>query len=260
MSDGSSDTFPRLLLQHAAVRPQHPAIREKDLGIWQTWSWSQVAAEVQALACGLAELVPPRRQPCHHRRQPSAPLLGHDRGAMPRRGSGAHVPGCRGAGTGVCAAGRRHQVRHCRRSGTGGQADRMPRAIPRARTNSVRRSAWVAALQAALPAQPGRSAGVGAQPHAQQPDFIGREIAEGNPATWRSCSTPRHHRKAERRLHHPCGADQRGSRRLRLRPADADDEILSYLPMAWVGDNLFPTPSRCLPASPSTARSRARRS
>ena len=53
---GSVDTFPLLLLQHAAVRPEHPAIREKDLGIWQTWNWSQVSAEVRALAGGLAEL------------------------------------------------------------------------------------------------------------------------------------------------------------------------------------------------------------
>lgn len=49
-----ADTFPKLLLQHAAARPDHPSFREKDLGIWQTWNWSQVAAEVRALACGLA--------------------------------------------------------------------------------------------------------------------------------------------------------------------------------------------------------------
>ncbi|HEY4370743.1 MAG TPA: AMP-binding protein [Burkholderiales bacterium] len=49
-----ADTFPQLLLHHAAVRGERPAIREKDLGIWQTWTWSQVAAEVRALACGLA--------------------------------------------------------------------------------------------------------------------------------------------------------------------------------------------------------------
>ncbi len=48
------DTFPRLLLHHARVRPEHPATREKDLGIWQTWNWRQVADEVRALACGLA--------------------------------------------------------------------------------------------------------------------------------------------------------------------------------------------------------------
>ncbi|MBP8294676.1 MAG: AMP-binding protein [Burkholderiales bacterium] len=49
-----ADTFPRLLLQHAAVRGNRPAVREKDLGIWQTWTWSEEATEVRAMACGLA--------------------------------------------------------------------------------------------------------------------------------------------------------------------------------------------------------------
>src|SRR6266496_1106900 len=48
------DTFPRLLLQNARVRGARPAIREKDLGIWQSWTWADVAREVRALACGLA--------------------------------------------------------------------------------------------------------------------------------------------------------------------------------------------------------------
>ena len=52
--DERQDTFPRLLLQHARTRPNHPATREKDLGIWQTWTWREVADEVRALACGLA--------------------------------------------------------------------------------------------------------------------------------------------------------------------------------------------------------------
>ena len=51
---GKADTFPRLMLEHARVRPDHPATREKDLGIWQTSSWREVAEEVRALACGLA--------------------------------------------------------------------------------------------------------------------------------------------------------------------------------------------------------------
>ena len=49
-------TFPQRLLQHGQVRPNKPAFREKHLGIWQTWSWSQVNGEVRALACGLAAL------------------------------------------------------------------------------------------------------------------------------------------------------------------------------------------------------------
>jgi len=50
------DTFPKLLLNHAKVRGNKTAIREKDLGIWQSWTWSQVTEEVRALACGLAAL------------------------------------------------------------------------------------------------------------------------------------------------------------------------------------------------------------
>ncbi len=49
-------TFPRLLFHHARVRPQAPAMREKDLGIWQTWTWADVAERVRSLACGLAAL------------------------------------------------------------------------------------------------------------------------------------------------------------------------------------------------------------
>lgn len=54
--DDALDTFPRLLMHHARARGKRPAMREKDLGIWQTWTWSQVADEVCALASGLAEL------------------------------------------------------------------------------------------------------------------------------------------------------------------------------------------------------------
>lgn len=50
------DTFPRLLMHHAQVRPARPAMREKDYGIWQTYSWGQVAENVRAIACGLATL------------------------------------------------------------------------------------------------------------------------------------------------------------------------------------------------------------
>jgi len=50
-----TSTFPRLLLDHAARRPSAPALREKDFGIWQTLTWSELAALVRALACGLAE-------------------------------------------------------------------------------------------------------------------------------------------------------------------------------------------------------------
>jgi long-chain acyl-CoA synthetase len=50
----STETFPKLLLEHARVRADKVSIREKDLGIWQSWTWKQAADEVRWLACGLA--------------------------------------------------------------------------------------------------------------------------------------------------------------------------------------------------------------
>ena len=48
-------TFPRLMLDHAKARPQAPALREKEYGIWQTTTWRELADEVAALAGGMAE-------------------------------------------------------------------------------------------------------------------------------------------------------------------------------------------------------------
>jgi long-chain acyl-CoA synthetase len=49
-------TFPHLLLEHAAERPDAAALREKEYGIWQTWTWRDVAVDVRQMACGLAAL------------------------------------------------------------------------------------------------------------------------------------------------------------------------------------------------------------
>ncbi len=51
-----SETFAALLVEHARVRGDRPALREKHLGIWQALTWQQVYARVQKLACGLAAL------------------------------------------------------------------------------------------------------------------------------------------------------------------------------------------------------------
>ncbi|GAB4215948.1 MAG: AMP-binding protein [Rhodoferax sp.] len=48
-------TFPQLLLHHAAQRPGDTAMREKEYGIWQALSWADMAALVEHLACGLHE-------------------------------------------------------------------------------------------------------------------------------------------------------------------------------------------------------------
>src|SRR5262245_1052398 len=54
--DGALDTVPKLLLHNAAVHARRPAIRHKDFGIWQTWTWAQLLDEVRALSIGLRKL------------------------------------------------------------------------------------------------------------------------------------------------------------------------------------------------------------
>jgi long-chain acyl-CoA synthetase len=53
---GSLNTFPKLLRRNAARFGRHAAIRHKDLGIWQTWTWSEVLDIVRAYAAGLQRL------------------------------------------------------------------------------------------------------------------------------------------------------------------------------------------------------------
>ena len=55
-SPAALDTIPKLLLDHAARRGARPAMREKDLGIWQSWSWAEAAREIRDFAHGLAAL------------------------------------------------------------------------------------------------------------------------------------------------------------------------------------------------------------
>jgi long-chain acyl-CoA synthetase len=50
------DTIPKILLRNARELGDKPAYREKDLGIWQTWTWSETLDEVRAFSIGLAKL------------------------------------------------------------------------------------------------------------------------------------------------------------------------------------------------------------
>jgi long-chain acyl-CoA synthetase len=53
---GPFDTFPKLLLRNGAQFGTRPAFRHKSLGVWQTWTWAQVAEIVRAYAAGLHRL------------------------------------------------------------------------------------------------------------------------------------------------------------------------------------------------------------
>ena len=47
------DTVPRLLAFNAEHYADKPAYREKEFGIWQSWSWAEAKNEINKLATGL---------------------------------------------------------------------------------------------------------------------------------------------------------------------------------------------------------------
>lgn len=51
-----ADTFPKLLVRNAVEFAARPAMRHKDLGIWQSWSWSETLDIIRAYAVGLSRL------------------------------------------------------------------------------------------------------------------------------------------------------------------------------------------------------------
>jgi len=241
MSERSLDTFPRLLLQHAAVRPEHPAIREKDLGIWQTWNWNRVAEEVRALACGLAEL--------GFRRGDSLAIIGDNRPRLYWAMTAAQCLGgipvpmyqdavaqeleyvLQDAGIRFVIAEDQEQVDkliECRARSPGLEHILYddPRGLRHYDQPFIRSVDAVQEL--------GRSR------IAKQPAFIGAEIELGKAGdvaimlyTSGTTGKPKGvcitHSALINAARGGCGFDR----------LTADDEILSYLPMAWVGDNLF---------------------
>jgi long-chain acyl-CoA synthetase len=50
------DTFPKLIARNARIRPDRTAFRHKDLGIWQSWTWGEVHQTVRAMAIGMHRL------------------------------------------------------------------------------------------------------------------------------------------------------------------------------------------------------------
>ncbi|MFU1478153.1 AMP-binding protein [Roseovarius sp. C7] len=53
---GGLASFPALLTRNARDHAQRPAYREKEFGIWQSWSWAEAAQEIEALALGFLDL------------------------------------------------------------------------------------------------------------------------------------------------------------------------------------------------------------
>jgi long-chain acyl-CoA synthetase len=233
------DTFPRLLLEHARVRGNHPATREKDLGIWQTWTWSQVAADVRALACGLAAqgfqrgmhlAVIGDNRPRLYWSMLAAQALGGVPVPMYQDAPAAEfVYVLTDAETAYAVVEDQEQV------------DKMLESLPQVPTlkhiyyddpRGMRNYEAVTSFDRLLE--------IGREYDRTHPDFYDGEVAKGRPddvsvmlytsgTTGKPKGVRQTHRAFISAADGGCAFDALGP----------DDSILSYLPMAWVGDHLF---------------------
>jgi long-chain acyl-CoA synthetase len=232
-------TFPRLLLQHAAARGDRPATREKDLGIWQTWTWSQVAADVRALACGLAAQ--------GFRRGMHLAIIGDNRPRLywsmlaAQALGGVPVPMYQDAPAAefvyvLTDAEIAYAVVEDQE-----QVDKMQEALPQVPTlkhiyyddpRGLRNYEGVTSFERLLE--------IGREFDRAHPGFFDAEVAAGRPddvsvMLYTSGTTGKP--KGVRQTHRAFIAAADGARAFDgLGP---DDSTLSYLPMAWVGDHLF---------------------
>ncbi len=241
MAEQALDTFPRLLLHHAAVRPHRPAIREKDLGIWQTWTWAQVLEAVRRIACGLAAQ--------GFRRGDHLAVIGANRPRLywsmmaAQALGGVPVPLYEDAIASetqfvIDDAGARFAVAEDQE-----QVDKLLEALeqcprleriyyddPRGlRHYTQPQLASLDEIEAA-----GRDA------IARDPGFFEREIGKGRPedvATILYTSGTTGHPKGVILTHAAMIATGRAY--TDFERLTADEEMLAYLPLAWVGQNLF---------------------
>jgi long-chain acyl-CoA synthetase len=237
--DQRLDTFPRLLLEHARVRGDRPATREKDLGIWQTWTWSQVAAEVRALACGLAAQGFKRgmhlaiigdNRPRLYWSMTAVQALGGVPVPMYQDAPAAEfVFVLRDAEIGYAVVEDQEQV------------DKMLEATPQVPSlkhiyfddsRGLRNYKGVTAIDRLLE--------IGREFDRADPGFFDAEVAKGSAedisimlytsgTTGKPKGVCQTHRAFIVSAQGGCEFDRLGS----------DDSVLSYLPMAWVGDHLF---------------------
>ena len=241
MSTALADTFPKLLTAHAAARGERTSIREKDLGIWQSWTWSQAAEQVRACGCGLAAM--------GFQRGDNLAVVGDNRPqlywAMNATQSlgGVAVPLYQDAVADEMAyildnANIRFAVAENQE-----QVDKLleiKARLPRLEAIIYTNSRGLRHYDQPFLYSYDRVQKLGRERIAAHPEFFADQLAQTRPddvAVMLYTSGTTGKPKGVCHTHAALIAAARGGCEFdRLGPGD---EVLSYLPMAWVGDNLF---------------------
>ncbi|WP_029133993.1 long-chain fatty acid--CoA ligase [Sedimenticola selenatireducens] len=240
-TNATLDTFPKLLLNHARVRGNKVAMREKDLGIWQSWTWSEVSDEVRALACGLAAL--------GFKRGDKLAIIGDNR---PRLYWGFAAVQCLG---GIPVPLYQDSVADEMAYVLGDAEVRFALVEDQEQTDKMLEiTEQYPALEAVIYEDPrglrdydqGFCTYIetlqarGREFHSQHPDYLDQEIAKGrgddiSVILYTSGTTGKP--KGVCMTHHAFIEAARGS--AEFDGLNDNDSMLAYLPMAWVGDHLF---------------------
>jgi long-chain acyl-CoA synthetase len=235
------DTFPKLLLDHAARRGDKPANREKDYGIWQSWSWRQVADEVAALANGLAAM--------GFRRGDKLTIIGDNRPrlywaiAATQALGGVPVPIYQDAGADEMAFVLDHAEVRFAIAEDQEQVDKL--LAVKDRIPGLETIIYSDGRGMRHYAQPFLHAyadiqAKGRDGAAAQPDFLAGEIAQGKGADLAiilyTSGTTGQPKGVMLSYDNLIVTARNAIAREGLR---ADEEVLAYLPMAWIGEHIF---------------------
>jgi long-chain acyl-CoA synthetase len=235
------DTFPKLLMHHATVHGERPAIREKDLGIWQTWTWHDYAQEVRALACALAEE--------GFKRGDALALVGDNRPRLYAALSAAQalggipVPLYQDAVAAEMAFPIQSAAIAFAFAEDQEQVDKLLEILPQCPTlkrivfddpRGLRHYEQPQLVSYDTLIERGRAA------HASNPAFVEAEIAKGSAAdTAALFFTSGTTGLAKGVVHSHASLIGPSATAARLDRLDERDVILAYLPPAWIGQNIF---------------------
>jgi long-chain acyl-CoA synthetase len=233
------DTFPKRLAELARTRAGSPAYREKEYGIWQTYDWARVAREVGLLAAGLGEL--------GFRRGDRLIVVGDNRPKLywsmcaAQSLGGVPVPVYQDSVADELAYVVEHAGARFALAENQEQVDKLleiQKKVPSLETILYVDPRGMRHYEGLLswPEVQER----GARRLAAQPDAVSAEVAKGQGGDdaimlYTSGTTGRP-KGALLSYDNLVWAAEAGARFDGLR---AGDELLSYLPMAWVGDHIF---------------------
>jgi long-chain acyl-CoA synthetase len=243
MMSAAPTTFPRLLAQHARSDPQRKALQEKRYGVWQALSWSDYERRVRHFAQGLAAL--------GFRRGDVLAILGDNRPEWVISELAAQSLG--GMSVGLYPDGVLDEVHHVLEHAEvrlvvaedQEQVDKLIALREAGRLGSVERIVYYDPhglehyeLQQLLEFTDVEQ--LGQRWETDHPGFYRREVelgTPGDPAVL--CTTSGTTARPKLAMLSHANLLSMGASLMSLDPIRRDDEFVSFLPLAWIGEQML---------------------